>query len=76
MRMDAQLQGQSESIGQRMVRDLDALLPLPATAYDVCDKQASRVPPGPWCATAPTTTRCWWPTDIRKCWSEATWLRW
>ena len=26
-----------------MVRDLDALLPLPAVPYDACDKQASRV---------------------------------
>ena len=32
-----------ETIGQRMERDLDALLPLPAAPYDACDKQASRV---------------------------------
>ena len=32
-----------ETIGQRMERDLDALLPLPAVPYDACDKQASRV---------------------------------
>ena len=42
-RMDAQLRGHDETIGQRMERDLDALLTLPATAYDACDKQASRV---------------------------------
>ena len=42
-RMDARLRGQSESIGQRMERDLDALLPLPAVPYDACDKQAGRV---------------------------------
>ena len=42
-RMDAQLRGHDETIGQRMERDLEALLPLPATAYDACDKQASRV---------------------------------
>jgi len=42
-RMDARLRGHEETIGQRMERDLDALLPLPATAYDACDKQASRV---------------------------------
>ena len=42
-RMDAQLRGHTETIGQRMERDLDALLPLPLVAYDACDKQASRV---------------------------------
>ena len=31
------------TIGQRMERDLDALLPLPAAAYQACDQQASRV---------------------------------
>ena len=41
--MDAQLRGHTETIGQRMERDLDALLPLPPVAYDACDKQASRV---------------------------------
>ena len=42
-RMDAQLRGHSETIGQRMERDLEALLPLTAVPYDVCDKQAGRV---------------------------------
>ena len=42
-RMDAQLRGHTESIGQRMERDLDALLPLLPTAYDACEKQAGRV---------------------------------
>ena len=42
-RLDARLRGHDETIGQRMERDLEALLPLPATAYDACDKQASRV---------------------------------
>ena len=42
-RMYAQLRGHDETIGQRMERDLDALLPLPAVPYDACDKQASRV---------------------------------
>ena len=41
-RMDARLRGHAETIGQRMERDLDALLPLPATPYDACEKQASR----------------------------------
>ena len=42
-RMDAVLRGHTETIGQRMERDLDALLPLPAVPYDACDQQASRV---------------------------------
>ena len=41
--MDAKLRGHTETIGQRMERDLDALLPLPPVAYDACDKQAGRV---------------------------------
>ena len=42
-RMDARLRGHDATIGQRMERDLDALLSLPAVPYDACDKQASRV---------------------------------
>ena len=42
-RMDARLRGHDETIGQRMERDLEALLPLPAVPYDACDKLASRV---------------------------------
>ena len=42
-RMDATLRGYTETIGQRMERDLDALLPLPAVPYDAGDKQPSRV---------------------------------
>ena len=42
-RMDAQLRGHTETIGQRMERDLDALLPLPPVACDACEKQAGRV---------------------------------
>ena len=42
-RMDAQLRGHTETIGQRMERDLEALLPLPPVAYDACDKQSGRV---------------------------------
>ena len=40
VRMDAVLRGHTETIGQRMERDLEALLPLPSAP---CDKQASRV---------------------------------
>ena len=42
-RMDARLRGHTESIGQRMERDLEALLPLPPVAYDACEKRAGRV---------------------------------
>ena len=42
-RMDAQLRGHAESIGQRMERDLEAMLARPGAPYDVCDKQAGRV---------------------------------
>ena len=35
------LRGHDETIGQRMERDLEALLPLPAVPYDACDKQAA-----------------------------------
>ena len=43
--MDRKLRGHMETIGQRMERDLDALLPLPPVAYDACEKQAGRVSP-------------------------------
>ena len=33
----------TETIGQRMERDLETLLTLPAAAYQACDQQASRV---------------------------------
>ena len=42
-RTDARLRGHTETIGQRMERDLEALLPLPPVAYDACEKQAGRV---------------------------------
>ena len=42
-RMDAKLRGHSETIGQRMERDLDALMPLPAAPFDACEKQTGRV---------------------------------
>ena len=42
-RMDARLRGHTQSVGQRLERDLEALLPLPPVAYDACEKQAGRV---------------------------------
>ncbi len=40
-RMDRKLRGHTETIGQRMERDLDALLPLSPVAYHACEKQAA-----------------------------------
>ena len=42
-RMERRLRGQKETIGERMMRDVDALLPLPATPYEACDKHTTRV---------------------------------
>ena len=42
-RMDTRLRGHSETIGQRLERHLEALLPLPAVSNDACEKQAGRV---------------------------------
>ena len=42
-RMDDRLRGHPETIGQRLERDLEALLPPPAAACDACDKQTGRV---------------------------------
>ena len=42
-RMEAKLRGHTETIGERMVGDLDALLPLPAVPYDPSDRRLTRV---------------------------------
>ena len=42
-RLGRRLRGHDETIGQRMERDLDALLPLPVTHYDASDRHVSRV---------------------------------
>ena len=42
-RLGRQMRGHRETIGQRMERDLEALLPLPAVPYDASDKHVSRV---------------------------------
>ena len=41
-RQDAVLRGHSETIGDRMLRDLDALMVLPPTPYDACEKVSTR----------------------------------
>ena len=42
-RLGARLRGCDETIGERMERDLEALLPLPDTPYDASGKRLSRV---------------------------------
>ena len=41
-RQDDVVRGHSETIGERMLRDLDALMVLPATPYDACEKVSTR----------------------------------
>ena len=42
-RLEARLRGHSETIGERLERDLEALQPLPAVPYDASDKHLTRV---------------------------------
>ena len=42
-RMGRRLRGHKETIGERMERDVDALLPLPVAPYEACDKHVTRV---------------------------------
>ena len=42
-RMEAKLRGHTETIGELMERDLDALLPLPPVPYDASDRHTTRV---------------------------------
>ncbi len=41
-RQDEVLRGHGETIGERLLRDLDALMPLPAAPYDACEKVSTR----------------------------------
>ncbi len=41
-RQDDILRGHSQSIGERMLRDLDALMTLPSVPYDACEKVNTR----------------------------------
>jgi hypothetical protein len=41
-RQDDVLRGHSEPIGERLMRDLDTLMPLPAVPYDACEKVSTR----------------------------------
>ena len=42
-RLNDRLRGHDETIGERLVRDQAALLPLPATPYEACEKKSARV---------------------------------
>ena len=42
-RQAARLRGHKETIGERLERDREALLPLPPAPYDACDKRPGRV---------------------------------
>jgi len=42
-RLGDRLRGHRETIGERLKRDLQAMLPLPEAPYDACDKWATRV---------------------------------
>ena len=41
-RQDEILRGHAETIGERLMRDLDALMALPAAPYDACEKVSTR----------------------------------
>ena len=41
-RQDDLVRGHSETIGERLMRDLDALMALPPTPYDACEKVSTR----------------------------------
>jgi transposase len=41
-RQDAVLRGHAETIGERLLRDLDALMALPAVPYDACEQVSTR----------------------------------
>lgn len=41
-RQDEIVRGHPETIGERLMRDLDALMALPPTPYDACEKVSTR----------------------------------
>src|SRR5215207_9649331 len=42
-RQDARLRGHEETIGERLARDLAAMLPLPSAPYEACERRSARV---------------------------------
>ena len=51
------LRGHCESIGERLVRNREALMALPPMPFDVCDKQSARRGPATTSVTSATRTR-------------------
>lgn len=66
-RQGAVLRGRSETIGERLMRDLDALMPLPTVPYDACEKVSTRATSISMVRYRTTTTRCRWPVPITRC---------
>ena len=71
-RFEDRLRGHNETIGERLERDLEKLLPLPAVPYDASDEHATRVVLCPWSDTGPMTIRSRWPTVIGTFWADMT----
>ncbi|HEY5081762.1 MAG TPA: hypothetical protein VII91_07575 [Bauldia sp.] len=65
-RLGDPLRGQSETIGERLVRDLAVFQALPATPYDACQKKPGRSAPGRRYTIAIPTTRCRSPSDTTR----------
>ena len=42
-RQKARLRGHEETIGERLARDLEAMLPLPVAPYEACERRSARV---------------------------------
>jgi transposase len=66
-RLNDRLRGHDETIGERLVRDRAALLPLPTTPYEACEKKAAGSAHCRWRATVAMTTRCRLPMGTAKC---------
>ncbi len=65
-RQDEVLRGHSETIGERLMRDLDALMTLPLTPYDACEKVRPGRRRSRWSAIATTTIPCRSHTPITR----------
>ena len=70
------LRGHTETIGERLQRDLAAMADLPPSPFDACDQASARVSRSRWCATRPTTTRCRSPMAIAMSGCGAMSMRW
>src|ERR1700726_1684872 len=68
-RLNDRLRGHDDTIGERLVRDRGALLPLPPAPYDAVKRRPHGSTRCHWCVTAATTTRCRPRMAIVRCWS-------